>query len=232
MGFDGLIKAFKPKDVVTLQYHQHIPGPDPLTNPDCVARWDFYRKEFPEQVRGTPTSIFNGKPGGGTGGFMSDSERKYKQYTDVIEPLLEKTTDVKVAGRATRKGDKIDIGVEVAGADADLTLRLVVVEENIKYVGGNQIRFHHHVVRAMPGGPEGVAIKDRAFKHAATTDLGDVKKALTKYLDDFAKTRPFPKADRPMDMKALRVIALVQNDKTKEIVQALQMDVEGNIRGE
>jgi hypothetical protein len=29
-----------------------------------------------------------------------------------------------------------------------------------------------------------------------------------------------------MDMKSLRVIALVQNDKTKEIAQALQLEVE------
>ena len=93
------------------------------------------------------------------------------------------------------------------------------------------MRFHHHVVRAMPGGAEGVAIKDKAFKHAASTDLADVRKELTGYLDEFGKTRPFPKSDRPMDMKELKVIALVQNDKTKEIVQAVQIEVEGKTAG-
>ena len=112
-----------------------------------------------------------------------------------------------------------------------MKLRVLVVEESIRYVGGNQIRFHHHVVRAMPGGAEGVAITDKAFKHATTADLGSVRTGLTKYLDDFGKTRPFPKADRPMDMKELKVIALVQNDKTKEIVQAVQIEVEGKPAG-
>jgi hypothetical protein len=53
-----------------------------------------------------------------------------------------------------------------------------------------------------------------------------VRKELTAYLDDFAKNMAFPKPQRPMDLKSLRVIALVQNDKTKEIVQALQLEID------
>ena len=103
----------------------------------------------------------------------------------------------------------------------------------MKYVGGNQLRFHHQVVRAMPGGAEGAAIKDKTFNHTASADLVQVRKDLTKYLDEYAAKapRPFPKPDRPMDMKELKVIALVQNDKTKEIVQAVQIEVEGRVAG-
>ena len=232
VAFDALLKTYKPADVVLIQYHVHIPGPDPLTIPDSVARFDYYRKEFPEAVRGAPTSVFNGKPQSGGGGGMAASENKYKQYSEIINPLLEKTVEAKVAGKATRAGDKIDIALEVVGGDgADMKLRVLVVEESIRYVGGNTIRFHHHVVRAMPGGADGVAVTDKAFKHATTADLGAVRTGLTKYLDEFAKIRPFPKSDRPMDMKDLKVIALVQNDKTKEIVQAVQIEVEGKPAG-
>ena len=59
-----------------IQYHLHIPGPDPLTNPDSVARCDYYRG-VPEGVRGTPTSVFNGKSQAGGGGGMAASENKY-----------------------------------------------------------------------------------------------------------------------------------------------------------
>ncbi|HEV3439714.1 MAG TPA: hypothetical protein VG122_20280 [Gemmata sp.] len=222
VAFDALQKSYKPTDLVLIQYHLHIPGPDPLTNQDTVARAKFY------SVNSTPTTLFNGKSQAPGGGGMANAEGKFKQYTSIIDPLLEKTADVKVAGKATRKGDKVDIAVEVAGADGDeMKLRLLVVEETIKYVGGNQLRFHHQVVRAMPDGADGVAIKDKTFKHTAAVDLVDVRKGLTKYLDDFAATRPFPKPERPMDLKSLRVIALVQNDKTKEIVQTLQIEIEG-----
>ena len=47
-----------------------------------------------------------------------------------------------------------------------------------------------------------------------------------KYLDEFSKDRPFPYAIRPLDLKDLKVIALVQNDKTREILQAVQIEVE------
>jgi hypothetical protein len=223
VAFDALNKSYKPSELVLIQYHLHIPGPDPLTNSDTQARAKYYG------ANSTPTTVFNGKKAAGGGGGMANSEGKFHQYTGVIDPFLEKTTDVKLTGKATRNGDKIDIAVEVANGDGDdMRLRLLLVEETVKYVGGNALRFHHQVVRAMPGGADGFAVKDKTFKQTAAVNLGDVRTGLTKYLDDFAaNVRPFPKPERPMDMKALRVIALVQNDKTQEIVQAVQLEVEG-----
>src|SRR5262249_44181810 len=42
LGFDALAKTYKPSEVLLLQYHEHIPGPDPLTNADTEARMKFY----------------------------------------------------------------------------------------------------------------------------------------------------------------------------------------------
>ena len=62
--------------------------------------------------------------------------------------------------------------------------------------------------------------------------MADVRTTLGKYLDDYAaNTRPFPNPNRPMDMAHLKVIALVQNDKTKEIVQAVQLELDGKATG-
>ena len=104
VAFDALLKTYKPTDLVLVQYHMHIPGSDPMTNPDTIARWDYYRKHFPENIRGVPSSLFNGKPGGGGGGGMTAAEGKFTQYTGVINPLLEKSTDVKLAGKADALG--------------------------------------------------------------------------------------------------------------------------------
>src|SRR5262249_30728455 len=145
---------------------------------------------------------------------------------------LEKTTPVKVGGKATRSGDKINIAVEVDGADGeDLKLRLLVVEDEVRFAGGNGIRFHHHVVRAMPGGPDGVALKDKALRHTATADIGEIRKGLEKDLTDYAASPPFRQPGRPLDMKHLKVVALVQSDKTGEILQAAQIEVEGAAAG-
>ena len=59
-----------------------------------------------------------------------------------------------------------------------------------------------------------------------------VRKDITSYLDDYAANeRPFRDNLRPLDLKSLKVIAIVQNDKTQEILQAVQIDVKGTAAG-
>lgn len=233
VAFDALHKTYSPEDLVLIQYHLHIPSPDPLTNPASVGRWDYYTEMFPYDpdagtgVAGTPSTLFNGKPLAGGGGVMANSESKFKQYCKIIDPLLQKTSEIRLKGSVSRNEDKLDIAVEVKGVRAadELKLRLLVVEDSIKYVGGNKVRFHHQVVRAMPGGVEGIAIREASLKHTATVDIAAIRKDLTSYLDKFAVKDPFPYPKiRPMEMKDLKVIALIQNDETGEILQAVQFE--------
>lgn len=242
---DALLKSYKPSDLILLQYHVHIPGPDPLTNADTVARWDYYTEAFPYDpengtgVGGTPSTLFNGKPEAGGGGPMTNVRPKFDQYRRIIDPLLEKSTKVKMTGTASREGDQVAVNVAVAGVESTdhLKLRILLVEDVVKYVGSNRIRFHHHVVRGMLGGAGGFALKDvenreGTYRKAATVDLPKLRKEIEKYLDDYAANeRPFRDDARPLDLKVLKVIALVQNDKTQEILQAVQLEVKGKIAG-
>jgi hypothetical protein len=225
LAFDALAKTYAPKDVVLLEYHLHIPGPDPLTNEDTVARSKYYDDE----IEGTPTILFNGKlkPKVGGGGGPDASKGKYEEYRGAIDPILETEAGIKLSAKAARKGDKIDVSAEASGGKGDkLRLRMVIVEDLVRYTGSNQVRFHHHVVRAMPGGVEGVALKEGAGKQELTVDLGHIRETLNKYLNEYGKKQAFPNANRPMDMKDLYLVAFVQNDETKEIVQAVQVKVE------
>jgi hypothetical protein len=225
VAFDALGKAYSHHDLILIQYHMHIPGPDPMVNPDTIARWDYYKG-----LTGTPSTIFNGKTENLRGGGpMGMSESKFKQYRDVIDPLLEKSTPITIAGKANRSGDKISISVDVKreSASDNLKLRLLVVEDVVKFVGGNSLRFHHHVVRGMPGGAAGVELKGTEFHHSATADITDIRSGLDSYLTKFAEDKPFPQPGRPLEMKNLKVIALVQNDETREIVQAAEFEIEG-----
>ena len=227
VAFDALQQAYKPTDVIFLQYHMHIPGPDPLTNSDSEARWKYYGK-----LTGTPSTLFNGKTAAGGGGGMANAENKFKQYKDVIDPLLEGTTTVKLTGKAIAKGGKIHIEVDANGlpSEEQLKLRFVLVEETIRYVGGNGLRFHHHVVRALPGGVDGTLLKEAKASKTAEVDLKELRQTLTAYLDDHAKQATFPYPDRPLALKNLHVVALVQNDANKEIFAgSLQLEVENHV---
>ncbi len=229
VAFDALGKSYSHKDLVLLQYHMHIPGPDPLTNPDSIARWDFYKDKFANGVRGTPTSIFNGSVKAGGGGGMGNAEKKYEQYKEEIDAILKEKSSYTITGTADRVGEKVTAHIKVEmkdKPDADQMLRVLLVEEEVRYVGGNALRLHHHVVRSQFGKKSGVVLKE--FKDGAFTasiSLDDVRKDLTKYLDEFAAERPFPKPDRPMNMKKLKVIVLIQDDTTAAIAQAAELDV-------
>lgn len=230
IGFDGLVKAYEPKDVVLLQYHMHIPGPDPLTNPDTVARWKYYGGLHADKVRGTPTALFNGTPNAGGGGGMDLSEKKFEQFKGLIDPLLEEKTDVSVTATATETDGTITATATVGGIKEpknEHKLRFVLIEDNVRYLGGNGVRFHHHVVRSFMGTGDGVKVKDlKDGKFATTLKVADLKKSLSTYLEEFgAKELPFPNRDRPLDLKHLKLVAVVQDDESGEVLQAVQVPV-------
>jgi hypothetical protein len=222
VGFDALEKTYKPTDVVLLQYHLHIPGPDPLTNPMTEARAKHY------SVNSTPTTLFNGKKEAGGGGALGGAKGKYTQYREIIDKLLEEPAKAAVSLDAQRRGDTITIRTKVSKLESPgdkVRLRVALVEEAVRYVGGNKLRFHHMVVRTMPGGVEGIKLDEKESEHTETVDLSKLRENLTKYLDQAAEKRPFPKPDRPMAMKHLKVIAFVQDDESGEILQAALADL-------
>lgn len=228
VAFDALLKTYQPKDVVFLQYHLHIPGPDPLTNADTEARFQSYRQKYPNDLRGTPSTLFNGKPAAGGGGGMAHARQKYDQYRDVINPLLEQEAPARLELTAGRQGDQVRLAAKVMDLKEprrSLRIRFVLVEENIRYVGGNGLRFHHQVVRSFPGGVAGLPVPQDGQTVTTTEDLAELRTKLASYLDDFARRRPFPKSDRPLELNHLRAVALLQDDETMEILAAQQVDL-------
>jgi hypothetical protein len=225
LAFDGLERTYAPKDVVLLQYHLHIPGPDPMTNGDAEKRAEFYGRN----LRGTPSIFFNGKADAPGGGPREDAEDKYNEYRAVIEKQLELPTAVQIEANAQRKGDKITISASVKGVEKPaetMRLRFALVEDWVRYKARNGTNYHHRVVRALPGGPAGVAIMKNEMDHSVTVDLNDVRAGLNKYLDDYIKNvDPFPDAQRPLRMQDLHVVAFVQNDDNYEVLQAVDVPV-------
>jgi hypothetical protein len=222
VAFDALIQAYASGDVVLLQYHLHIPRPDPLTNGDGEQRAAFYG------VRGTPTVFINGKPGPQVGGFREHSKDRYDTLLKELGDHLEKKPDARIELSAVQTGDELAITTAVTGVmrkEGLVHLRYVLIEEVVRYPGSNGQRLHHHVVRAMPGGADGMAIKDGKFSHTAKVTLSELRKSLNAYLDSPAAKRKFMDDERPLDLKNLKIVALVQEDASKEILQAAQVNI-------
>jgi hypothetical protein len=222
VAFDAALKTYQPKDVIFLQYHVHIPRPDRLTNADTDKRLQHYR------AQGVPFSLLNGEPTKALGGPKDSGERSYKILREQIEDALETPEKASLKLIAERNGDKVAINVEVAEPKrlgGNVYLRFALVEEVARYQGGNGQRLHHHVVRAMPGGVDGVPVKDG--RHGLTVDLAELRKTLDDYMAKFhgSAEGPFLDDEYPLRLKHLKVVALLQNDSNNEILQAAQVDV-------
>jgi hypothetical protein len=219
VAFEVLNGTYKPTELVTLQYHLHIPGPDPLTNADTENRAKYY-----DDLTGTPGTYFDGKTEAGGGGGMANAKGKYDEYKKIIDEALSKASEATVDVKAVRNGDDLTITATAdaknAKKDAKLHLRLFLVEEQVRYTGGNNLRFHEHVVRGMPGGVDGKTLSDGAGKAEVTVNLGELRSSLEKYLSAPTERGPYPKALPPIKLANLSVVALVQDDSDKSILNA------------
>ncbi|WP_165231044.1 hypothetical protein [Aquisphaera insulae] len=242
VAFDALLSTFKPAEFIGLQYHLHIPGPDPLTNDDSVARKDYYGSA----IRGTPSTFFNGHSQAGGGGPMAFSEGKFNEFREVVEEQLEGHRGATITLTADRIGDVVNIAAaatlakkpEVAETKKDgetkegekkdeskPRLRLALTEEVIRYVGGNKLRYHHHVVRDFPGGVEGKDIASGSGEVKVKLNLADLRREIEEYLSKSAKTRPFPNPLPAVEFKDLSVVAFVQDDSDRKILGAASVPV-------
>jgi len=225
MAFDAMAKAYETKDVVLLQYHLHIPGPDALTNAETEVRADYYGDE---KVLGTPTVLFNGKVAPVSGSTREDAEEVFKEYSKLADALLESPAGPSLQAGAVRKGDKIHIKAAVQNLDkpgAKMKLRIALAEDWARYKGRNGINYYHQVLRTFAGGVAGFPLTQKDSEHAVVVDLEELRRNLTTYLDKTGKEEPFLDSQRPMRLRNLNVVAFIQNDATQEVLQAVQAPV-------
>jgi hypothetical protein len=238
VALDALRRSYAPGDLILIQYHTLLSGPDPLANADTEARWRYYAKANPKAVVSTPATFFNGRfealgrrhgHGKKRAALLDDARRKYNAASEKIDEILELAAVPKLTVQATRLDEKITIRVDVSDLAArveNMRLRVALVEDTVRYAGTNNLRFHHHVVRAMPGGPEGIILKQGDSSHQITVDLNDLRERAHRYLDEYATERKvLPALYRPMDLERLRIIAFVQKDTSTEILQGCITDV-------
>jgi hypothetical protein len=224
IAFDAALETFKPADAIFLEYHLHIPGPDPLTNADTEARQQYYDKE----IEGTPTMILDGKVTEPLGGARQHGKDRYAVLRKAIEKDMEGAKGAKLKLTVGRDGDKLNLEAQVSGLKKTgdkVRLRFVLVEEVVRYAGRNGQRLHHHVVRAFPGGVKGQALTAESATKTATVSLAELRKSLGDYLTAANKKQAFPDDDRPLRLENLKVVAFVQDDADKSVLQAAQADV-------
>jgi hypothetical protein len=227
LAFEGALDRYKGQELAVLMYHLHIPRPDPMTNAATEARSKFYA------VQGVPAFYIDGVSDGKGGGAASNAPAILK---DRVEPTIDKRlltkSGAKVALKAAASGGVVNVNVQVAKASAaakKLRLHVALVEERVRYAGENGVRFHPMVVRSLAGKDAGgFAVEPgKPLKVDWAFDLAKVTAAARADLEAFEAKRstggtPFQFAQKKHEMDAshLLVVAFVQDEDSKQVLQA------------
>jgi hypothetical protein len=226
---DALAATYPPKEVLVLQYHLATPSERPnvfvyssLCCPGAEARKKFYEDDIP----GLPTTFLDGKATPALGGARVHAKARYDTLRGLIDKELERPAGAKLGLTAARVGDRIDVSARVSGLPAaagPVRLFFVLAEGRVRYVGTNGVRLHHDVVREVTAG---VKVPPKPGAYNASIDLAGLRKKINAHLDAAQAKGPFPNRARPMGLKKLKVVALLQDEDTKRVLQAAAVEVE------
>ncbi len=217
-------------DLAMLVYHEHIPRPDPMTTPQTTARFRYY------EGRGVPTLGIDGVTASGGGG-RDATRRVYDRITKEIEKQLGLTADADIQLSAVLDGSTVKANAvvnSIQGESSDLRLHIVLAEEKLRYIGENGIRFHPMVVRSMAetDAGQGLIIEDKKSQSFNWNfDLDAISTAIKKHLDEYeagghrGSAFTFTEKKYEIDPKELVVVAFVQDEKTKSILQSIRVKV-------
>jgi len=225
---DQAQRTYKPAEAIVLHYHLHLNGVDLLTSPQGVERLSEYAKKLRQED--FPFAAVAGKPTLTKGGLLSDSEKQYKSLWKAIDEELEKPANVKLSLTAEKgeKGYTLKAKVaDLATPGDNMSLRFAIAEEKVRHRGSNGLRYHHMVVRAMPGGAKGVPLTKKDHEQTVTFNLDDLKKEIKAHLQTVTEREndSLP-SELPLALKGLKAVAYVVNDTTGEVLHAVQTDLD------
>lgn len=231
LAFDAFLGRHQRKDLVVIMYHQHIPQPDPMTNPSSLARYPYYNP------RGVPTMAIDGDSSVSGGGPRSATKNTYDRLLPLIDKALEAPAEAEIKLDATTTGSTIKVLANVKPTKAEasnLKLHIALVEEHLRYIGENGIRVHPMVVRSLAGEKSGgFALGEKPEAISWSFDLNAITQETKQALDEFEVKRKatdgytFAEKKHVMDPSQLSVVAFVQDEKTKKVLQTVSVKVSG-----
>jgi thiol-disulfide isomerase/thioredoxin len=236
LAFDAALSRYSRKDFVVVMYHEHVPQPDPMSNPDTQARSKYYG------VTGVPTYAVDGTTVKYSGADRDGAKQVFEHIREPIEKNLEIPAEAVIALKASENGNAVTVSATVNGVKSDsqdLKVHVLLLEKELTYSGENGIRFHPMVVRAMGGkDDDGFALTPGIpLPVEQNWDLEKVSAGLKTHLDEYEAQGHRGNAFKFIEKKYaivstdLAVLVFVQDVKTRRILQAAYADLSPAGRG-
>jgi tetratricopeptide (TPR) repeat protein len=231
--FEYISEYFPRNKLAILEYHLHISGPDPMSNPDTYKRNSYYGGNF-----GVPSVFIQGTARVNGGGPKELTKNKFEIYKYIIEKFLNRNSVVKLNGSAKLLKDSLLVNLEISkekSLENNTTLHIAITEKSIKFPAGNGISNNIFVVRSLLNGAKGVPIKvTKGIETLSETiNIQEIEKIISGYLHDPNNDATWTAGFRALwlkrmitiDRSQLAVVAWIQNNKTREVLQSIYLDV-------
>ena len=251
--FERALQDYSPKDMALLVYHTHAPTMDPLANNSSDSRYNYYDlhgapnvfidgKKFEEE----------GEYNGGADEENKIQPIADAVYAG-LKNDLEMPAEARIKLRVKQNGHKVSVKVDTDGfknVSDDVSLQIALVENETAYSGENGLRFQMMVVRALAGDNEkrifGFKVdpaKTNKFEYVFDVDkvvaqnlaYYDTKSSEMmqefvgrmggKMPEGFDISFAFNYKKNEIDPKSLSVVAFLQDNKTKKILQSSQINL-------
>lgn len=177
-------------------------------------------------------------------GFRRGALRQYDQLREVVDARLQVPRSAYVSATAVRKGQIVDVAVTVDSLPATFRARrvqIVLVEDSIRGPGQEGIRIQRHVMRYVAGDKAagyGFSL-DSNVPGTVTTQLNlsaisdslravheqDQKENGGFYWDGYKNSKTILPATYTFQMNRLRIVAYVQDDETREVLDVVSVPV-------
>ncbi len=232
MAFDALSEYYDRDEVAILEYHLHIPRPDPLTTQDSWERYKYYGGDF-----GTPTTFFDGVESVGGGGPKFLIGNRFTMYQRTVEKRLTNAAAMSLNLKPGRLGNDIFVDVSMQGVPKNepFVLHVALVEKSVKYTGSNGINPHAFVVRKLADGASGRALRPGKTNTRHEFNLTQIQADLDAMIDhphelpsrssSMTKKPQWKSTPEPLNPANLAVVVWIQNRRTMEVAQAAYADV-------
>jgi tetratricopeptide (TPR) repeat protein len=227
LALDLLAEAYPRSSAAIVEYHVHVPRPDPLTTDDSYDRYVHYGRN------GTPTVVIDGTQPIIGGGPKWMKKNRYSVYRFAVGRASALTPSVDQTAAVSRSGDRVNVAVSLkATSTAAGVLHVALVEKSVNYTGSNGIKRHAFVMRKMAGGSTGTPVradkKEKTMKYSF--DLAAVEKELQAMIDSpdnrpswptwMKKKHTWKSLPEKMNYDNLAVVVWLQDPKTNEVLQA------------
>lgn len=235
LAFDALTEYYPRTVLAILEYHVHIPGPDPMTIDESWDRYSWYAGQ------GTPTVVIDGRESIIGGGPKTVTRNRFGVYQFAIKKFEAEKPRARLSLSVTREGDDIAATIGVAGTNSTgrvgkSVVHVALVERSVDYTGANGISRHAFVVRRMMDDANGtdVSLQQKEALLNKRVNVAEVEQRIKEYLDNpsaqrsWTYRRPFTGwRARPeiLDRSNLAIVAWVQDVESKEVLQAAYQDV-------